>query len=119
LLGLVDPRQQPLGSVREGFISDHLGVEDSVALALVGAPPHPFWLCWEGRSHAWVAAEALPDLVGASQRAMPCALTGLRQPVLCNRFTSIERQAPTVVRPEPLGRPVQVEIANFLNTTPF
>jgi hypothetical protein len=31
LLRLVDPRQQPLGSVREGFISDHLGLEDPVA----------------------------------------------------------------------------------------
>ena len=43
----------------------------------------PFGLGGKRRGHAGIAAEALPDLVGAPQRPVPCvfALAGMGEPV--------------------------------------
>jgi hypothetical protein len=48
-----------------------------------------------------IEAALSPSLLHCHQPAQPSR----KQPILCNRFTSIERQASTVSRPEPLGRP--------------
>ena len=59
------------------------GLEGAVEQALVGPPPHAFRSRWKARGHAGIAAEALPDLVGAAEGAVPhvFALAGMGEPV--------------------------------------
>jgi len=56
-------------------------VDGFLAQALVGPPPHPFRFGRKGRGHVGVAAETVPNLVGAPQRAIPyaLALAGVRE----------------------------------------
>jgi hypothetical protein len=76
LFRVVDPRHQAFGMDHEGFVGQHFRLEGLLAQPLMGPSPHAFWPVREQSSHAGLTAEALPDLVGAAHRSIPCIRFG-------------------------------------------
>jgi hypothetical protein len=60
---VVDPRQQSLSSDLEELVGHHFRLEGLLLQPVVGPPPHAFWPAGKRRGHAWIAAEALPNLI--------------------------------------------------------